>query len=135
MGSNAEKRRAQKKAERKKRLTKERNLRANGARTRYTLECRLSKNQQWKPMKHFRDQAAVQRHIDETEAIRKRGDTDIIEGRVIDNIGLGRIVARIPGYTVMKGITMNQAAQDDIASRVAEVASIKNSQKEVENDE
>jgi len=121
MGSNAQKRKEQKKVARKKRLTKERNVRANGARFRFTLECRLSKNQPWKPMKRFRDRAEVQAHIDETEALREKGEVDIIEGRIIDNnVGLGRVIATIPASAAKAGPSMLEAARDKLGKAIAD---------------
>lgn len=113
MATKAEKRKQKKKADRRKRLEKEKNMRGNAGRFRYVLECEMKKGQ-WKPMKRFKDRDGVQRHIDETEAIRKRGDTDIIPGRVIDLNNFNQIVARIPGYTAELVQTMRDAAKLDV---------------------
>jgi hypothetical protein len=124
MTSKAQKRREQKRANRKKRLTKERNMRANGARFRYTLECRMSKDHPWKPMKRFRDAKEIQKHLDETEAIRKRGDTEIIEGRVIDHNQLGRVVATVKPFLPEIGPSLEDAAKD-IKAKVDQMEGIK----------
>jgi len=112
VASKTQKRREQKNAKRKKRLTKERNLRTNGARFRFTLECRLTKEQPWKAMKRFRDVKEVNRHLESTEAIRKRGDTDIIEGRVIDNNNFGKVVATVESSMAECGPSLEEAARD-----------------------
>jgi len=98
MASKTQKRKEQKRANRRKRLQKERNMRANGARMRYTLECRMGTGGDWRPVKRFRDRVEVQKHIDDTNAIRERGDTEIIEGRVLDNNHVFRVVATIPPF-------------------------------------
>ena len=111
MASNSQKRRAQKKAKRKKRLDKERNMRANRARFRYRLDVKWEG--EWKAAKRFRTSQEAQKHIDETEAIRKRGDTEIIEGRVIDlNSLTDRVVAQIKPFMPEMGPSMEQAAKD-----------------------
>lgn len=92
--SKMKKRKEQKKADRKKRLAKERNQRANQARFRYRLDIKVDGD--WKSAKRFRTMQEVDAHVDETEEIRKKGDTQIIEGRVMDmNYTFGREVLRI----------------------------------------
>jgi hypothetical protein len=130
MATNAQKRQQQKKAKRKKRLAKERNMRSNGARMRYTLECRMGKDEPWKPMKRFRDAKEVQKHLDETEAIRKRGDTEIIEGRVLDHNQLDRVVATVKPYVPVEGISLEDAAKNiERAAREQSLEGVKGWQK------
>lgn len=121
MASKAQKRKEQKKVARKKRLERERNQRANRGRFRYILECEM-KADQWKPVKSFKDWDGVKRHIEETEAIRKRGDTDIIPGRVLDLNNFNRVVANIKGYTQEKGPSMEEAAQDNLKKSELNIA-------------
>ena len=111
MASNANRRREQKRASRKKRLQKERNQRGSRARFRYRLD--VKHEGEWKTAKRFRSSAEVQGHLDETAAIRKRGDTEIIEGRVIDLNSLSeKVVARVDAYMPEMGPSMEQAARD-----------------------
>jgi len=111
MASNAQRRKEQKKAKRRKRLDKERNQRASRARFRYRLD--VKHEGEWKTAKRFRTQAQTQAHLDETEAIRKRGDTEIIEGRVIDlNTLSEKVVARVKAFMPELGPSMEQAARD-----------------------
>jgi hypothetical protein len=112
MATKTQKRKEQKKANRKKRLAKERNIRVNGVRFRFMLECRMSTDKPWKAMKRFRDVKEVNRHLEETEAVRKRGDTDIIEGRVIDHNQLDRVVATVKPFSFEAGPSMKQASKD-----------------------
>ena len=99
MASRRDKRKEQKKTDRRKRLVKERNERSNGSRFRFVLECKMESGKPWKPVKGFKDMAGVQRHIDETAAIRKRGDTDIIAGRILDLDNFNRVIATVAPYS------------------------------------
>ena len=111
VASNLQKRKAQKKANRKKRLSKERNMRANRARFRYRLDVKWEG--EWKVAKRFRTGTEVQKHLDETEAIRKRGDTEIIEGRVIDlNSWNEKVVATVKPFLPEVGPSLKEAAKD-----------------------
>lgn len=112
MANKTQQRKAQKKSKRKKRLDKERNMRTNGARFRYALECRQSKDHPWRAMKRFRDAKEVQAHLEETEAIRKRGDSDIIEGRILDHNQLSRVVGHVKSFTKECGPSMLDAAKE-----------------------
>ena len=111
MASSARKRKEQKKAQRRKRLDKERNQRANRARFRYRLDVKFEG--EWKTVRRFKTTAEVQAHLDETEAIRRRGDTEIIEGRVVDlNSVSGKVVATVAPFMPEVGPSMEQAARD-----------------------
>lgn len=110
MASKSQKRREQKKARRRKRLQKERNQRANRGRFRYRLDVRFEG--EWRTAKRFRTAEEVQAHLDETDAIRKRGDTEIIEGRVVDLRSLsGKVVAEVEPFHPEAGPSMEEAAQ------------------------
>lgn len=98
MSSKAKKRKEQKRANRRKRLEKDRNQRSNRARFRYRLDVKTDGGD-WTVAKRFRTMQEVQVHVDETEEIRRRGDVRILEGRVMDmNYTFGRKVLGIRSY-------------------------------------
>lgn len=112
MANKAQQRKEQKKSQRKKRLDKERNERASKARFRYRLDVKVG--DKWRAAKRFRTSEEVQSHLDETEAIRKRGDTEIIEGRVLDmNSTFQTKVATVKAFCpTLHGPSMIEAAKD-----------------------
>ena len=130
MSTKSQKRKQQKKAARRKKLTKERNQRVNQARFRYRLDVKVDGD--WKTAKRFRSHVEVNKHIEETEAIRKRGDTEIIEGRVVDmNSTFGAVVKTIKSYSPQV-TSMLDAAKTDVRE-AAEKINAKISEKGVGN--
>jgi hypothetical protein len=86
----------QKKVLRRKKLKKARNLEKNKADYRFCLD--VLHDGEWQTAKKWRTEEEVRIHVKDTEAIRMRGDTAIIEG-VIRNLKTGRPVHRIPSFT------------------------------------
>jgi hypothetical protein len=91
--SNKAQKRHSKKVARRKKLDKERNQRANRSHRRYRLDVKFEGN--WKTYKFFKTAKQVNKHVEDTEEIRKRGDREIIEGRVVD-MNTGGVVVTIP---------------------------------------
>jgi hypothetical protein len=107
MATTAERKKLQKKTDRRKKIVKERNFLSNLGKAQYRLFVLLEKD--WRLVKKFRTRESVKKYIDEIEVARKRGDTEIIEGKVLD-IG-GNIVATILPFTIEKvGPSMAEAA-------------------------
>ena len=110
MPKKPRRRKEQKRTRRRRRLDKERNLRANRARFRYRLD--VMWEGEWRTAKRFRTAAEAQAHLDETEAIRRRGDTEIVEGRVVDLNSLsGKVVARVMPFHLEVGPSMEEARE------------------------
>jgi len=91
---NKLKKAAKRKAKRKEYI-RDRNVTKNQAQSRYRLEVLFADG--WKVMAGFKSVAQVQAYSDEQEVIRKKGDTEILEGVIID-IRSDRQIHRIPPF-------------------------------------
>lgn len=129
MRTKAQQRKERKRAARRRKLRKERNVRRNNrADLRFRLEVLAGRNHknpegEWRIVKQWRSEDGVRKHLRETEDARHRGDTRIIEGRIID-IKSGTEVHHIQPFTPEKdqGPTMREAAHDSMeAHEAAEV--------------
>ena len=91
---NKQKKAAKRKAKRKDYI-RDRNVSKNQAHARYRLDVLFPDG--WKSMAGFKSLAQVQAYSDEQETIRKRGDTEILEGVIID-IRTDRQIHRVPPF-------------------------------------
>ena len=91
MKTKAQKRKAKRKA-----YEKDRNIAKNQPRERYRLDV-LFPEEGWRSVAGFKSMAQVQAYSDEQESIRKKGDTQILEGVIID-IRTNKQVYRIPPF-------------------------------------
>jgi hypothetical protein len=97
VATRAEQKKQQKAADRRRKLAKARNVRRNNTPSfRYKLEVKIGG--EWCYAKKFSTPFSVKRHIEEVNELRKRGDVEIVEGRILD-VESGRQVAHIDGYT------------------------------------
>jgi len=120
VSTKASKRKEQKKTDRKKRLSRERNVAHNRPDYRYDLQIYF--DEKWSVAKRFRSKTEVQDHLVETEKIRKQGGAEIVEGKVF-SIATGREVAHIkPFKPEDKGPTMAEA------KALPELTSVKDNQ-------
>jgi len=116
MSSRIEQRRDKKRTDRRKRLERERNERHNQPEMRFRLDVMFDGG--WKSAKGFRSESEWRKHVDDVEALRKRGDTEIIRGKVIE-IHSGRCVAEVAPYTPAEvGPGMSEAAKTPKGSLV-----------------
>ena len=81
---------------REKRLKRQRNIVHNRANHRFILEVDMP-DEGWKNMAGFRDQGEIDKYIDETQAIRDKGDTRIFAGHIF-HIKSRKTVARIKAF-------------------------------------
>jgi hypothetical protein len=88
--------RERKKKARQKRLAKERNVRRNQKEVKFYLEVDFAEEGGWKRMINFYTAAEVNKHIEDTEAIREAGDTRIFAG-VVKDVN-GKVVKRVEAY-------------------------------------
>jgi hypothetical protein len=114
--NKAQKKKHQKKVARRKKLERAKNTR--GSMRRYRLDVKFEGG--WRTYKHFKTLNQVKKHVDDTEKIRQKGDTEIIEGRVID-LNDESILVKIPPYVPLDGMTMFDIAKQDLSSNKAEL--------------
>ena len=93
----AKKTKAQKRKEKRKQYEWERNVSKNQAKVRFRLDVLFPDPKGWKSMGGFKSIAQVQAYSDEQEAIRKRGDTQILEGIIID-LRTNKQIHRVPPF-------------------------------------
>jgi len=71
----------------------------------------------WRTIRRFKNSKEVNAHLEETQAIRLRGDTQIVEGRVIDT-RTNTQVAHVEPFDIEIGPTMAEAANTPKGSLV-----------------
>jgi single-stranded DNA-specific DHH superfamily exonuclease len=109
--SNKAQKKHQKKVARRKKIDKERNQRANKSMRRYSLDVKYEG--EWKRgVKTFKTAKEVNKHLDDTNEIRKRGDTEIIEGYVIDLNTMQRVAHIKPYMPLEMAQSMFDVAKD-----------------------
>ena len=114
--NKSQKKKHQKKVARRKRLEKQRNTR--GSMRRYRLDVKYEDG--WRTYKFFKTLNQVKKHVNDTEEIRQKGDTEIIEGRVID-LNDDSVLVKIPPYIPLDGMTMFDIAKDNLSSNKEKV--------------
>lgn len=114
MPTKAQKHKERKRVARRRKLRKARNIRRNNrADLRFRLEVLIGRDHEWRVVKRWRSEEGVRRHLRETEEVRERADTEIVEGRIIE-VKTGREVYHIQPFTPARpvGPTMREAAKD-----------------------
>ena len=103
-----------KQLDRRKKFEKIRNERANSTLPKYRLDVYL--NSTWCSAKFFRTDEKLQEYVEDTEALRKRGDT-IIPGRVVE-LKTGKVVKFIEGTNSEEvGPSLEEAAKEKVSEK------------------
>jgi len=99
MGKNSQ----QKRKARERNIRRETNIRRNNvAHKAYTLTVEV--DGEWRPVMQFSTKDEVKKYVESVEDLRKRGDTEIIRGRITHRV-TGRIMAEIESFNPDTGKT------------------------------
>lgn len=111
-----------KKAERRKKYEKARNLKANTSRVRYRLDIKMDDG--WRiGVMGFQDIDAVNRHIEGAEEMRKRGNVEIAEGFVFEQ-GSNKLVAHIEPFKPVEPAGMALVDRGPVEGMIGPVGDI-----------